>query len=72
MIKIERAEELFNIAQTQRPRDYPFIEFIRIDKSYNLGHSEIYKYNNMYPLIKYEFKSIDHQILRKETNHLNL
>jgi hypothetical protein len=52
MIKIERAEVLLNIAQSHRPRDYPQVEFIRIDKSYGLGHSEIYKYDNMYPKIK--------------------
>lgn len=45
--------DLFEICKTQRPKDYPKVELVILEREHGLGHSNIYLHENIYPIIRY-------------------
>ncbi len=47
-----RAYDLLNIAETERPKEYPKVELTVFKKELQLGHTNIYKNEEIYPIIR--------------------
>ncbi len=47
----ERGLDLLNIAQTQRPQHFPKLELMIFDKEHRLGHGDIYRHEEIYPIV---------------------
>jgi predicted esterase len=55
IIPIYHSRELKEICDRQRPRDYPPVRLVEFEKIHGLGHNNIYKYSEIYPMIKFVF-----------------
>ena len=53
-VPVARAYDLLNIAETQRPKEFPKVELTVFKKELQLGHSNIYKHEQIYSIVKYD------------------
>lgn len=47
-----RAYDLLRIAENQRPKEFPKVELMIFKSELNLGHTNIYKNEDIYPVVK--------------------
>ncbi len=51
-IPFDRSRELIEIAEQYRPREYPPVRLIELEKEHGFGHCLIYQHKEIYPVIK--------------------
>lgn len=52
IIPIYHSKELREICDRQRPKEYPPVTLVEFEKKHGLGHNNIYKHSEIYPMIK--------------------
>jgi len=52
LIPHDRGAELYKIAIQKRPKNFPEVTFMSIAANYSAGHCNIYKHEEIYPVIK--------------------
>ena len=53
IIPIYHSKELREICDRQRPKEYPPVTLVEFEKKHGLGHNNIYKHSEIYPMIKF-------------------
>ena len=51
-VPVERSRELLKLCEEKRPKDYPPVKLIELDRRFGLGHVKIYSHKEIYPLVK--------------------